>query len=267
MLASYAKMDFSSFFVFHGKPGIFFAVELGALATVPVMMILFRRYRQPVAAEEYTEVKNLVPTYMLVGLVATLIFVSFFPNKPDITNGAICITFAVVSIIFDYAKRRDGDRTIAALKDADIETLLLLFGLFIVIAGLTEVGVIKDLSDLIVRTGGSNMFLLYTIIVWGSILISAFVDNIPYVATMLPVLQGVTATLGVDPTLLYLGLLCGATLGGNLTPVGASANITAVGILRKNGEIVTFKEFMKIGVPFTLTAATVGYAFIWFIYG
>ena len=153
------------------------------------------------------------------------------------------------------------------MKDADIETLLLLFGLFIVIAGLTEVGVIKDLSDLIVRTGGSNMFLLYTIIVWGSILISAFVDNIPYVATMLPVLQGVTATLGVDPTLLYLGLLCGATLGGNLTPVGASANITAVGILRKNGEIVTFKEFMKIGVPFTLTAATVGYAFIWFIYG
>jgi len=267
MLASYAKMDFSSFFVFHGKPGIFFAVELGALATVPVMMILFRRYRQPVAAEEYTEVKNLVPTYMLVGLVATLIFVSFFPNKPDITNGAICITFAVVSIIFDYAKRRDGDRTIAALKDADIETLLLLFGLFIVIAGLTEVGVIKDLSDLIVRTGGSNMFLLYTIIVWGSILISAFVDNIPYVATMLPVLQGVTATLGVDPTLLYLGLLCGATLGGNLTPVGASANITAVGILRKNGEIVTFADFMKIGVPFTLTAATVGYAFIWAFYG
>ena len=266
MLASYAKMDFSSFFIFHGKPGMFFAVELGALATVPVMMVLFRKSKQPVEAKEFTEIKNIVPTYMLIGLIATLIFVSFFPNKPDMTNGAICMTFAVVSIIIDYARTRDGDRTIAALNGADIETLLLLFGLFIIIAGLTEAGVIRDISNLIVRTGGNNMFLLYTIIVWGSILISAFVDNIPYVATMLPVLQGVTASLGIDPTMLYFGLLCGATLGGNLTPVGASANITAVGILRKNGEIVTFADFMKIGVPFTLTAATVGYVFIWFVY-
>ena len=94
-------------------------------------------------------------------------------------------------------------------------------------------------------------------------LISAFVDNIPYVATMLPVLSVVTAHMGVEPYLLYFGLLCGATLGGNLTPVGASANITATGLLRKQGYEVKFRDFARIGIPFTLTAVMVGYLFIW----
>ena len=113
------------------------------------------------------------------------------------------------------------------------------------------------------RVGGDNRFLLYTIIVWGSVVISAFVDNIPYVATMLPVVTGVAAALGTTPYLLYFGLLTGATLGGNLTPIGASANITAAGLLRQNGHEVTFRDFARIGVPFTLAAVTAGYLFIW----
>lgn len=153
-----------------------------------------------------------------------------------------------------------------SLKSVDFETIFLLTGLFLVIGGITEVGVIDDVAGWIVKVGGNNIFLLYTIIVWGSVVISAFVDNIPYVATMLPVLAGVTAILGVDPYLLFFGLLTGATLGGNLTPIGASANITAVGMLRKNGYEVSFKDFMRIGVPFTLTAVMVGYLYIWFVW-
>ena len=113
------------------------------------------------------------------------------------------------------------------------------------------------------KFGSGNLFLLYSIIVWGSVLISAFVDNIPYVATMLPVLTVVTRSMGVEPYLLYFGLLTGATLGGNLTPIGASANITAVGMLKREGHEVSFGDFMRIGVPFTLTAVFVGYVFIW----
>ena len=104
-------------------------------------------------------------------------------------------------------------------------------------------------------------------IVWGSVLISAFVDNIPYVATMLPVLSAVTAQMGIEPFLLYFGLLSGATLGGNLTPVGASANITATGLLRKEGCRVQFKDFARIGIPFTLSAVLAGYLFLWFVWG
>ena len=83
---------------------------------------------------------------------------------------------------------------------------------------------------------------------------------------MLPVVSSISAAIGVDPTVLYFGLLAGATLGGNITPVGASANIAAGGILRKEGFEVSAKEFMSIGVPFTLCAVLTGYALIWLIY-
>ena len=160
-------------------------------------------------------------------------------------------------------KKENIKRTV---QNIDFETLLLLLGLFVVIGGITEAGIIMDFANAIVKHGGSSLFLLYTIIVWGSVLISAFVDNIPYVATMLPVLTVVTTQLGVNPNLLYFGLLCGATLGGNLTPIGASANITAVGLLKKEGYDVGFPDFMRIGVPYTLTAVMVGYLFIWFVW-
>ena len=135
-----------------------------------------------------------------------------------------------------------------------------------VIEGITEAGIITDISNLFVRLGGDNLFLLYTVIVWGSVAFSAFVDNIPYVATMLPVVTSIAATLGIDPTVLYFGLLTGATLGGNLTPIGASANIAGIGILRKGGYEVKTSDFMRIGVPFTLVAVTAGYLFCWLVW-
>ncbi len=98
-------------------------------------------------------------------------------------------------------------------------------------------------------------------------LLSAFIDNIPYVATMLPVVEMLAASLSMPPYVFYFGLLTGATLGGNLTPIGASANIAAIGILRKNGETVTTRDFLRIGIPFTLSAVIVGYLFIWFSWG
>lgn len=263
MLGAYAGMDFTDFFWMRGRPGIFFAVELGALATVPVIMILFRRDREPVHAEEKAQVTGYVPTVTLVLMVLILIAASFFPDKPGITNGLICVTLAAVTMALDYAHTKKAGNLHRALRSLDLETLTLLTALFLVIEGITQAGIIDDFAALIVHAGKDNVFLLYTIIVWGSVLISAFVDNIPYVATMLPVLAGVTRSLGMEPYLLYFGLLTGATLGGNLTPIGASANIAAVGLLRKNGHEVTFRDFVRIGVPFTLTAVFVGYVFIW----
>lgn len=95
----------------------------------------------------------------------------------------------------------------------------------------------------------------------------AFIDNIPYVATMIPVIATIASTLGVDPTPLYFGLLSGATLGGNCTPIGASANITGIGILRKEGYEVKNGDFFKIGIPFTLAAIVPAYIYIWLVYG
>lgn len=269
MLGAYAGMDFTSFFFMNGKPGIFFAVELGALATIPIIMFLFRNEQAPLKGtiRERTKVTNYIPTVMLVMVVVLLILASFIPEKPDITNGLICICIAVLTIVITVVQSRSTKEAQHAIESVDVETLLLLLSLFLVIAGVTAVGIIDDFAGFIVSAGGKNLFLLYTIVVWGSVLISAFVDNIPYVATMLPVLQTVTTILGIEPYVLYFGLLTGATLGGNLTPIGASANIAAVGILKKHGHETSFKDFMRIGVPFTLTAVFVGYLFIWFVWG
>ena len=266
MLGAYAKMDFLDFFWLNGKPGIFFAVELGAIATVPIMMWLFRKETSPVSAQDKTTVEDMVPSFMLVLMVVLLIGASFFKNKPEITNGLICLTLALVTAAADYIRTRKKHHLRRAIIGIDIETLLMLTGMFIVIEGITQVGIIDRFASAIVRVGGGSELILYTIIVWGSVVISAFVDNIPYVATMLPVVTAVTSSMGISPYLIYFGLLCGATLGGNLTPVGASANIAAVGMLRQHGHEVGSKEFMRIGVPFTLTAVLAGYIYLWLVW-
>ena len=263
MLGAYADMDFVSFFWMNGRPGIFFAVEIGALLTVPVMMFLFRKDRQSIKPDNRAEAKSVWPTVMIVMLVLGLIGASFIKNKPGMTNGLICMAFAVICMAADIISGKRTDGAVKGIKSADFITLLFLMCIFIVIQGIVNMGIVDDFADLIVRAGGDNIFLLYTIIVWGSVIISAFIDNIPYVATMLPVIAGISLRLGVEPHLLYFGLLCGATLGGNITPIGASANITAVGMLQKEGYKVSFGDFMRIGVPFTVTACLAGYLFIW----
>ena len=266
MLAGAAGMDFNDFFWMDGKLGIFFAVELGALATVPIMMVLFRKDKEPVSSDEKTVVTDYVPTIMMLGHVVLLVIASFFQNKPEITNGVICMVCGIINIIWEIFLSKGTDSMWHSLKAIDYDTMLLLAGLFCVISGITNVGIIDELANIIADAGKGNVFMLYTVIVFGSVAISAFIDNIPYVATMLPVLGSLSAVMSASPLLLYFGLLIGATLGGNLTPIGASANIAGVGMLIKEGYEVSFGDFMKIGVPFTLTAVLVGYLFIWFVW-
>ena len=123
------------------------------------------------------------------------------------------------------------------------------------------------IADIFVSIAGDNLFFIYTVIVFFSVILSAFIDNIPYVAAMLPVVTSVASTMSTDPTVLYFGLLVGATLGGNFTPIGASANIAGIGILRKEGHKVNAATFMKVSVPFTITAVLSGYILNWLIFG
>lgn len=263
LLGGYAGINFMEFFVLDGRPGIFWAVELGALATVPVMLWLFRGSREPVTAGELTPVEDRVPSYLLIATVLLLILSSFLPDKPALTNGLICGGLCAVGLLRETLLKRELGAVKRTLREIDFATLALLAGLFVVIESIRQAGVIDRISEVIVLLGGGNVFRMYTLIVWGSVLFSAFVDNIPYVATMLPVVTGIANRMGIPPMLFYFGLLSGATLGGNLTPIGASANIAAIGILKRGGYEVGTKDFMRIGVPFTLVAVTVGYLFIW----
>ncbi len=276
MLGSALDMSFMDFFWYDGKPGIFFAVELGAVLSAMILSFLFRKEKAVIPkSAERTQVTDYVPTILLVGVIGLLIAASFVPNKPDITNGLICCGLLVVGLVYNFAKKRTAAAILDPLKEIDFETIGLLLGLFLMIGGISHMGVIDAAAGLLVKFGGGNLFMLYTVIVWASVLISAFIDNIPYVATMIPVIGGLAAQLstqmGVEATLiaapLYFGLLSGATLGGNCTPIGASANITGIGILRREGYTVKNSDFFKIGIPFTLAAIVPAYIYLWLLFG
>lgn len=266
LLGGHAGLDFLDFFFLEGKPGMFWIVQLGALASTFVLAYVFRKYKQPIEVGERTVVKSYFPSVLLVGMVVLLIIASFLKNMPNEINGYICIGLFIIGLVWKLIKVKSIKEALQTLKDIDYFTLLLLAGLFVVIEGISKAGVIAEISKLLSSIGNGNVFLVYTIIVWASVLLSAFIDNIPYVATMLPVVGTIAMSLGINPYLLYFGLISGATLGGNLTPIGASANIAAIGILRKEGYEVSAKQFMKLGVPFTLAAVSVGYILIWFLW-
>lgn len=283
MLGGFADMSFFDFFFLDGKPSIFWAVEFGALVTIPVLIFIFRKQNKKLLYEsEKIEVTSIMPTILLLLNIALLVVASFIPEKPEITNGIICIALGIFGLIYEFIRCKTLEKKQAGeenkpkfdiikntVKSIDFATVLFLAFLFIIISAVDKVGIIEDVSSIFVKIGSENVFLLYTVIVFGSVFVSAFIDNIPYVATMLPVIQGLSASLVgvVSPYLLYFGLLCGATLGGNLTPVGASANVVGIGLLNKEGYKVSLVDFLKIGLPFTLFAVLGGYALIWFVWG
>ena len=268
MLGSALDMSFMDFLFYDGKPGMFFAVELGAVLSALILAWIFCREKGAIPKTfRRTVVKDYVPSILLVGTIMLLICASFIPNKPDITNGAICCALLVVGLIYNYGRRRTLSAIVEPLKAIDFETIGLLVGLFLMIGGITHEGVIDALAKGLAELGNGNVFLMYTIIVWASVLISAFIDNIPYVATMIPVIGGLAAEMGCDPTPFYFGLLSGATLGGNCTPIGASANITGIGILRRAGYEVKNADFFRIGIPFTMAAVIPAYIYLWLLFG
>ena len=279
LLGSFAEMNFFDFFWMRGRPGIFWGVELGALVSLGVLLWLFRGETQPITARVETRVEDDVPTALMLLTVGLLIAASFLP-QPDggvlrtlyeLRSGLVCMGLCLFGVARACLRARSAKPLGQVLRALDSDTLLLLFGLFIVIAGIRAAGVIDAAAALFHAVAGESPFRLYTLLVVVSVVLSAFIDNIPYVAAMLPVVQGIAALMnngaGMEPYVFYFGLLTGATLGGNLTPIGASANIAAIGILRKNGETVSTRDFLRIGVPFTLAAVLTGYVYLWLVWG
>ncbi len=262
LLGGALDMTFLDFFWYKGAPGLFWVVQAGAVASAFILMWLFRKEKQPIESHNRTEVRDYFPTYLLLGTIVLLIVASFIPNKPAETNGYICMALMVIGVLRELIVKKNKTIIRDVFKEIDFFTLGLLAGLFVVIAGIEDKGVIDAISQLFLKLG-NNKFLIYSVIVWASVLLSAFIDNIPYVATMLPVVMSLSSQLGMEPTLLAFGLLVGATLGGNLSPIGASANITGIGILRGEGHEVKTRDFMRIGVPFTLVAVLAGYILVW----
>lgn len=131
LLGGHAGMDFLDFFVYRGMPGLFWVVQIGAIAATLVLVYVFRKYTEPIETLELTTVKDYFPSYLLVGMVVLLILASFIPNKPAITNGIITMSLFVVGLIRSYIKTKDFNSILSAVNEIDYFTILLLAGLLL----------------------------------------------------------------------------------------------------------------------------------------
>jgi len=272
ILAARAQMDFLDFFFYNSsissymtvKIGIFWFVQLGALAGFVVLYYYFREEKREVESIAVTPVKSWAPVIFLALAIVMLSFANFI--DPDFVwfSGVSCVLIGGMSFL--YVRIRKLHREIKASLKFDWETVLFLSAVFVLVYMLERRGVVAVLVNQLDILESASPFVVLTAIVWVSVLVSAFIDNVPYITAALPVVQGLAKTLGVHPELLVLGVLIGSCMGGNITPIGAAANLTAIGILRREGRPVSFAAFVKIGLPFTLAATLTAYIALYFVY-
>jgi Na+/H+ antiporter NhaD/arsenite permease-like protein len=277
IMATYGGMNFLDFFwmppaLTHkpfGLPGITWAVELGACASFVVLYYVFRKNNHALdtnaLAQKPVRIKTLFPSAMIALMVISLVFASFFKKKIFLFQpGGICLSYGLAMLVANGAKRWIS--TPRFLKECDWHTLSFLIGIFILVGSLTTTGIVDDIARFIVSALGGRPFLVYSMLVWVSVFASGFIDNIPYALAIVPVIFKVTGLMGISPYPFLFGSFIGMCLGGNITPIGAQANIAAVGFLRKHGYRVSFFDFAKIGFPFTIAAVSVAYVAIWLLW-
>ncbi len=145
-----------------------------------------------------------------------------------------------------------GKAALSLLKKVDYKTLLFFIGLFVVVGGLEETGILEILADFIGDISGGNIKLMIAIIIWVSAIASAFIDNIPFAATMIPVISNLSATCGVNLQTLSWALAVGTDIGGSATPIGASANVVGIATAAKSGHIIRWGKYCKLMAPATI---------------
>jgi Na+/H+ antiporter NhaD/arsenite permease-like protein len=153
-----------------------------------------------------------------------------------------------------------------AIREVEWGTLLFFMGLFVMVGGLTKVGVIADLADRLIDLTDGDLLATTMLILVMSAVLSAFVDNVPYVAAMIPLVTALAAELPGDTTVLWWALAIGADLGGNGTSIGASANVVALGVAERSGSKIRFVGFLRYGVPTVALTVGISAAYLWLRY-
>ncbi|MGB9824257.1 MAG: SLC13 family permease [Candidatus Hydrothermia bacterium] len=279
--AMFMKMDFLDFFFLkaeHGKPSLFFAVQMGLVLGLLVLFFIFKgtvkRKRVKFDSEKFILEKRIeshIPLLIFGFYVLCLVASSFVPGKPDNYIVYLGGFFSLMSLLWTFLSfNRSREKKVDFLKHIDFQTFFFLIAIFILVGSLSYSGFIEKLAGWFTGTAkkfGKNPVLAgYVLIVFISMVVSAFVDNIPYTMAMLPVARDMALSLGVSPYLFVFGLLLGTTIGGNITPIGSLSNVTIMGVLRKNHYKHDFWTFIKIGLPFTLAALLVSSGFVYLVY-
>lgn len=224
--------------------------------TLFIMKFMFRKDFKVSEADKkkvlsFDEQKTIQDKGLLIksGIVLFITVLGFILHQAVHLESATIALFGAVLLML--ISKADPDEV---LVEIEWSTVFFFVGLFILVGALEEVGVISFLAEKLVNATQGNMTVTMVLILWMSAIISAFVDNIPFVATMIPLIQSIAAISGADVTPLWWALSLGACLGGNGTVVGASANVIGAGMLEKRGMKVNFVQYMKQAFPLMIVS-------------
>ena len=198
-------------------------------------------------------------------IVSTVIFAAAVVMLVTHAQTGLTVAFigGVIALVTIIAA---GKYALELLKKVDYKTLLFFVGLFMVVGGLEQTGVLEIIAEFIGEVSGGNIIIMVAIIVWVSAIASAFVDNIPFAATMIPVIKSLAATTGTDINTLAWTLAVGTDIGGSATPIGASANVVGTSVAAKNGYMIGWGRYCKTAVPATIIVITVSMIMIFVRY-
>lgn len=185
--------------------------------------------------------------------------------QTKLTVACIGVIVAALSLVV-IGCTSGGKAVLEIIKGVDYKTLLFFIGLFVSVAGLKETGVLDVIARFITTVSGGNAAIIVVIILWISAVTSAFVDNIPFAATMIPVVRSIAAASGIDMGVLAWALSLGTDLGGNATPIGASANVVGTSVAAKGGYPISWGRYCKYCVPATLIVMAVSTAYLFLRY-
>lgn len=267
IFASFAGYTFNDFFVHQGHLSIFFIVQAGMLAGCIFFYFYFARKAKNKVEVEKEPVLSYFPFVLLLAMIFGLAAISFVHTSFEYLSGSFVLALGVLGILwYIIFQKKNLSETGKLIKGLDWETIFFLIGIFIVIGAIQETGLLEDFALFLAGITGGSKLLGFIIVLAVSIIISGFVDNVPYIIAMLPVASSMAIALNLKPELYMFALLVGSCLGGNLTPFGASANIVAMGIVKKEGYPMKFSGWLKVGVPFTIITTGVAAAVLWLLW-
>lgn len=267
IFASYAGYNFNDFFVHQGTLSVFFIIQAGLLAGCIYFYFFFAKVGKTKIEVEKTEVISWVPFIILLAMIFGLAGISFIKTDFAYLSGLYVFVLGIISVLWYVFNQKKSRKEVSELiKGLDWETIFFLLGIFIVIGAIQEVGLLEDFANFLAKVCGGSEFLAFIIIVIVSVLISGFVDNVPYIIAMLPVAGTLATNMQINRELLMFGLLIGSCLGGNLTPFGASANVVSMGIIKREGYPMKFSGWLKVALPFTILTTTVAAIVLWILW-
>lgn len=253
ILAMETGMKFMDFYWFQGRPGLGTLTIFGVIAALLTLLVQFRKLDKKVDIKPEKIKPTKGASVLFVAGVAALAAAS----ETGISVGMVGLGAGLTAL---YMGRKDIKEM---LFEFDWNSFLFIVGIFIVIFSVTASGLLRDFTGLIVATGFKDPAGMLAFITWGSVAFSSFMDNVPYTVLMIPVCQNLAELIGISAWPLLYGMLVGTGIGGNITPVGAAANVFACGILEKHGHKVSLKEYMRIGIPFSLAAVATVHALLY----